>query len=132
MDSNVYCGKTIPVGEESRVVELRPTVGVSNPIRYCEIKFESSYQESSYEFEISVQAAQFRDCGLELHIYNGPNSGGSYIVSFSHKCLKILNALFCTFCIKFCFLCCGIQKKIPTSSDKTLCSFKSESRMFFD
>lgn len=80
MDSPVYCNKPnpIPVAEESRVVEPRGT-GISNPMTNCVIIFESSYQESSYRFEIVVESAQFRDCALALKIFDGRNVGGNYI-----------------------------------------------------
>ena len=81
MDSNVWCGRTIPVGEESRIVEPRGTVDVSHPVKECIVMFESSYTESAYEFEITVERANIRDCALKLRIFNGANSGGSYIVS---------------------------------------------------
>lgn len=79
MDGPAFCNQpAIPVAEESRVVEPRGT-GMSNPLTDCVVKFESSYQESSYKFEISVESAQFRDCALELRIFDGPNAGGNYI-----------------------------------------------------
>lgn len=79
MDGPAYCdGRTIPVGEESRVVEPRGT-GMSNPRTQCVVHFESTYQESSYRFQIVVESAQFRDCALELKIFDGPNVGGNYI-----------------------------------------------------
>ena len=84
MDSPAYCNRQSPisVADESRVVEPRGT-GISNPLTNCVISFESSYQESSYRFEIVVESAQFRDCALELKIFDGRSAGGNYIVSFS-------------------------------------------------
>ena len=87
MDGPAFCGKTIVVAEQvSRIVEPRGSAGLANPLTTCSIHFESQHQESSYIFEISVEAGTFRDCGLDLRVYDGPQVGGNYIVSLITLC----------------------------------------------
>ncbi|XP_060589148.1 homeobox protein 4-like [Ruditapes philippinarum] len=80
MDSPTACGKTFAAGDrEVFRVKPRGTVGVSNPTTNCVVYFESSQASSNYKFEIVVEAASFRDCGLQLRIFDGKGTGGNYL-----------------------------------------------------
>ncbi|XP_053378197.1 uncharacterized protein LOC123529221 [Mercenaria mercenaria] len=80
MDSPTACGKTFSAGDREEFrVKPRGTVGVSNPPTSCAVYFESSQASSNYKFEIVVEAASFRDCGLQLRLFDGRSTGGSYL-----------------------------------------------------
>ena len=81
MDSPTACGKTFPAGDREEFrVKPRGTVGVSNPPTSCIVYFESSQASSNYKFEIVVEAASFRDCGVQLRIFDGKGTDGNYLV----------------------------------------------------
>ncbi|XP_060589145.1 uncharacterized protein LOC132744449 isoform X2 [Ruditapes philippinarum] len=80
MDSPTACGKTFAAGDrEVFRVKPRGTVGVSHPTTNCVVYFEYSQAGSNYKFEIVVEAASFRDCGLQLRIFDGKSTGGNYL-----------------------------------------------------
>lgn len=82
LDSPTACGQTFPAGErEIFIVRPRGSVSVSNPPTTCRVHFESSYASSNYKFEIVVESAAFRDCGVSLSIFDGQTTGNNYIVS---------------------------------------------------
>lgn len=82
MDSPTACGNTFPASErEVFIVKPRGSVGVSNPPSSCAVFFESSQSSSNYKFEITIEAANIRDCGMMLRIFNGKSTSGSDIRS---------------------------------------------------
>lgn len=82
MDSPTACGQRFPVAQDSVYVRPRGSVGVSNPPASCVIYFESSNVGSAYKFEIVVEAAQFRDCNIQLRVFEGIGVDGSWIRMF--------------------------------------------------